>query len=324
MLNWRNLAADGGLQSRSISRNIEPPPGPKNPKALPKDQELAITKKYNEGLGDPVQRTLDQGITQVDPKAPHYGEKINPNSSGWAPVTSPNTGVQDYDSYEGKPLSEQEWEHLTSSQQRAVVANQLLFEASTAAPEDADRIYGYLGLNEDARKNLPKQFATMDDIRDLAGQGRGDVSILNTKSVTGLGDRKAVLDHLREIAARISPNWSNEGTVPSALNLDKDIPTDIGQYLGRGLTKDQMYALDDLASPDPKVGTFGPMIQAYKEGLSTNPDFVSAFNLDFGEKIAGLPLDEVKSRFKAVATEEGAKDSSLDIEAMMKFYGLGG
>ena len=227
-----------------------------------------------------------------------------------------NTGAQAYDDYKVVPLSQEEWAKLSPSQQRVVVANQLLFEASKASPEDAKAIYDYLGVGENQR-GTTHNFATIDDIMDVSGKGRTDISILNPASAAGLSDRTDVLKNLRALAARIAPGGGS--SIPGELNLDTVVPDNFDQFLGRGLSYETQRALDDL-----ETNFLGKMAHLDIVGLQGNESALAEFNARFGEAVKGLPLDEVAARFKTIADAAAAEDGSIDVEAMMNFYGLGG
>jgi len=227
-----------------------------------------------------------------------------------------NTGAQAYDDYKVVPLSQEEWAKLSPSQQRVVMANQLLFEASKASPEDAKAIYDYLGVGENQR-GTTQNFATIDDIMDVSGKGRTDISILNPASAAGLSDRTDVLKNLRALAARISPGSGS--SIPGELNLDTAVPDNFDQFLGRGLSYETQRALDDL-----ETNFLGKMAHLDIVGLQGNESALAEFNARFGEAVKGLPLDEVATRFKTIADAAAAEDGSIDVEALMNFYGLGG
>lgn len=218
-------------------------------------------------------------------------------------------------------MSDEAWSRLTAGQQRAVVANQLLYEASRSEDASAaDEAYDFLGISEEARAAKPTKFATLEDITALKSSNPGPGPVKNPDS--------EVLASLRELSSRLGLNKGKspftgkqlpENTSDAAFDLDRSLPSDLQKLLGRGLSGEQEVALDNIDK-----NFFVNMITMDRDALLSTPGGYDSFAKEFSAATKGLPLEQLRERFRKTAQQAKSEDPTLDIEGLMEFYGLGG
>jgi len=331
---WRTIMADRGGQAPAPS-SPKPNPWTDSPEAkswktlfagmkgtpyTPTDAELAkVMGEAAEKVANPVPMIGDAAATWSPEQEKASQQKVLAQQGKADFQQFPATGTGALDDYEIVPLSNEEWAKLTSSQQRAVVANQLLYEASQSTDKVAQKqIYDLLGLSDAQRSGEPTTFATMEDIERL-GEGYARPLPDNTPERTAVNDKQAaILQALRNLGSRIAPTDSTQ-SAPSALNLNRDIPASLQSLLGRGLTTAQQVALDNI-----EANFLQGMVTADREGMTNTPGVLAGFEKDFSAAIKDLPVEEVAKRFKQVAETAKAQDPTIDVDALLQFYGLGG
>jgi len=225
----------------------------------------------------------------------------------------PSTGAEEYDSYQLKPMSEEEWAQLTSTQQRAVLANGLLYQArNTLSPDKAAEVYDLLGLNDKARADDAGNYATMEDILGLTGPQPGAI---------GPGQQAEMNDSATLAALRALSNKINRAdtttSTPGALDLDQTLPLDLEQLVGGTSQEDleRLYALPQEY--------FQRMIYLDRDAMVNTPGVLQGFEDEFGAAIKGLPIDEVKKMFQQEVNTAAASDPTVDVAALLEFYGFG-
>jgi len=225
----------------------------------------------------------------------------------------PSTGAEEYDSYQLKPMSEEEWAQLTSTQQRAVLANGLLYQArNTLSPDKAAEVYDLLGLNDKARSDDAGNYATMEDILGLTGPQPGAI---------GPGQQAEMNDSATLAALRALSNKINRAdtttSTPGALDLDQTLPLDLEQLVGGTSQEDleRLYALPQEY--------FQRMIYLDRDAMVNTPGVLQGFEDEFGAAIKGLPIDEVKKMFQQEVNTAAASDPTVDVAALLEFYGFG-
>ena len=338
MLDWRTIAANHKAPSKVDPADPHPngggsyAPGPGTwgsgmslSKLIPKKSDAqmqeddAFWTNYDATIGkQPIGYTglpVKDALGDIAKKDAQDAGFI-PQDPGSKTQATPDLGLQHYDDYETRQLTDEEWAKLTSGQQRAVLANQLMYEASISGdPEEQKAIYDYLGLSEEQRTNKPENFATMKDIERL-GQVNGRPLPDNTPERTAVNDRNAgVLDALRALTGRIKPIDSTQSGL-SALDLNTDVPRNLQEAIGRGLS--------DTDKTNLESNFFKAMIYTPQDTWINTPGMLEGFSNDFSNAIKGLSATDVATLFKQNAEAAKKEDPSIDVNALLKFYGLGG
>jgi hypothetical protein len=191
-----------------------------------------------------------------------------------------------------------------------------MYEASqTGDPDEKQAIYDFLGLSTDQRANTPETFATMDDINRLS-QGYGRPLPDNTAERSAVNDRNAgVLDALRALGSKIKPTDSTQ-SAPSSLNLDTDVPLSLQQVIGRGLSTTDKVNLES--------NFFDAMIYTPRQTWINTPGMLDGFAKDFGEFTKGMSMSDVADYFREYAGKKHEEDPTINVNELLKFYGLGG
>ena len=213
------------------------------------------------------------------------------------------------DKYEVQPMSNEEWAALTGEQQRAVMANQMLFEARNQ-PTKLLEVQQYLGMNPD-QYGSTTSYATLDDIMAMSKDGPEPKK---GGQLTALQQLAAGL-YSTNYAASMDAVNPNAAGAPSVDYLST-LPDSLRGLLGRqaGLTDSNRMSLE---------GLFAPMIApGATDAINTSQSMASSFSNQFRQTTAGMSLDEVSNYFREYATQAKDAGQAVDVEALMKFYGL--
>lgn len=226
--------------------------------------------------------------------------------------------------YKVSPLSDDEWSKLTTSQQRAVAGNQLLYKASQDSSA-REVIHSFLGYDDKNPAPEDYSFATMNDIRRFgnftpASTAEGDVFIpVEGSKATMTAPQEKTFKDLSMLVARYSKRHRGSYSKDySSMDLDS-ILTGGGSSVAKYLGRKSLSIEDESQKLDPLIDKI-----ARASWSEATPDDIKSLEGTIRSTTEGMPLDQALAYMRKQFIKLGELNEDFDPQPIIQFLNIGG